>query len=572
VERTFRQIAADKGLEFAVELDPALPAAIRTDGKRLQQILKNLLSNAFKFTGSGKVTLRIFPARSGWSPRHKRLSSAKNVIAFSVTDTGVGIPPAKQDIIFEAFQQADGTTSRQYGGTGLGLSISRELATLLGGEIRVSSTYGQGSNFTLFLPVEIGEAGDQAPGEPPLFAPSQPAPQAAAAIRRGMLIAEQDASVAAMLMEAARKSGFHTVVAPDAASALAQVKRLRPDAVLLDLALPDMEGTAVLDLLKRGEDTRHIPVVVLAPDEQAIRYRAHGAYVAVQKPVVAETLALALARTRVLIERSTRTLLVADGDERQRREVVGAFQGAGLEVTQLGSGAEALEVLRRERFDCMLVGARLRDMTAPELLTRVVDSALQRDTPVVLYGAEGFSRGERDDLKRLADSAVLRTVRSMEALLDEAAMHLQKPIAGLQHKKKRLAERLQHLSAQLHGKTVLVVDDDPRNIFALSSALEQQGMRVLHATDGRSAMELLTGAHGVDAVLMDVMMPGMDGYDTVRRIRQMDSLRDLPVIAITARAMKGDREKCLESGASDYIAKPVSVDELLSLLRVWLLN
>jgi signal transduction histidine kinase/CheY-like chemotaxis protein/HAMP domain-containing protein len=603
VERTFRQEANERKLDFAMTLDRNLPMAIQTDLQRLQQILKNLLSNAFKFTEHGKVSLQVAPAKSGWQRGNDALDAAEGVVAFTVTDTGIGIPESKQKIIFEPFQQADGTTSRQYGGTGLGLSISRELTRLLGGEIGVSSSVGMGSTFTLYLPLIHKPAGAEHGGSTRITAePSHlqlaraddNAPRdgkgskAALASRlrpevrddrdtlgggeHVVLIVEDDSRFASALLDLMHEHGFKGVVAPDGNSALTLVKDLMPDAITLDLKLPDMDGWAVLDFLKHDPATRHIPVSVISVDNQVHRSLNMGALNFVQKPAANEALREALAKTRNYIEREVKTLLVVDGNARQREDLLEAVRGDDIRVSLVDTGKEALEALMENRFDCMVLGPGTPDITAMSLIRKLVKTNHTSGMPIVLYGPDGFTPGEQDDLRKLAEIAVLKSARSPEALLHETALFLHRAVKNLPPKKRNVLNNLQKIIPELRGKKTLIVDDDIRNIFALTGVLEQHGMTVIHAENGKDGIELLERNPDVDIVLMDIMMPELDGYDTTRIIREVEQFKSLPIIAITAKAMKGDREKCVEAGASDYLAKPVNIEQLLSLLRVWLVK
>ena len=608
VERTFRQVANGKGLAFDVKVAAELPAAIQTDEKRLQQILKNLLSNAFKFTEHGRVSLQVEAAKSGWTAGHPQLGAAETVVAFSVTDTGVGIPANKQQSIFEPFQQADGTTSRRYGGTGLGLSISRELARLLGGEIHVASAPAKGSTFTLYLPltyragvdekvVEVAAAPQaraqtQVQVEPAHVERSRTTTAiktaiktelssgAQAAVRddredirpddRVVLIVEDDARFASALLDVVRESGFKGVIALDGARALELVRELAPDTITLDLRLPDIDGWALLDQLKHDPETRHIPVNVISGSDSAQRCFHMGALGVVQKPAAKEVLQEALARTRDFIEREVKTLLVANGDDTLRAGIAEALHDNGIRITEVESGKKALEALQRSRYDCVVVGPSLADMSAIELLRKFARVQRANEIPIVMYAAEDLSRGEQDKLRRLAEIVVLKKAGTPEAVLEQTTLFLHQAVGNLPPKTRRLLAQRARSAPELAGKKALIVDDDIRNIFALTSVLEQQGMVVYNAENGKDGIEVLTNTADIDAVLMDIMMPELDGYDTIRIIRGLDEYKDLPIIAITARAMKGDREKCIEAGASDYIAKPVNMEQMMSLLRVWL--
>ena len=597
VERTFRQVAQDKDLGFTVEVDPGLPAVIHTDEKRLQQVLKNLLSNAFKFTERGKVALRVSPVRSGWTPDHHQLDVAEKVVAFAVTDTGIGIPENKKKVIFEAFQQADGTTSRKYGGTGLGLSISREITRLLGGEIRVESSPGKGSTFALYLPLTHEAEGVEAKASktPPEERKLSPAyakrPIASAAeLKAGLallaqppvsddreniqpgdrvvLIVEDDAKFAATLLEVARESGFKGVIALDANTALVLVKELVPDAVTLDLKLPDMDGWAVLDQLKHSPETRHIPVSVISVEDQMHKCLHMGALQAVHKPAAKETLQQALAKTRRMIEHPIRTLLVVAGNDAQRVSITEALREEGVQITACRAGKQALDALRKNPFDCTVLGATLRDMTAIDFIKKIVKSETASEMPFVIYEADGLDRSEQDKLIKLAEVVVLKSARTLEAVLAETSLFLHQAVNDLPATKRRLLTALYRATPELAGRKVLIVDDDIRNIFALAGALERHGMTVLNAENGKDGIETLKSNPDIEVVLMDIMMPELDGYDTIRIVRGLEEFRNLPIIAVTAKAMKGDREKCIEAGASDYISKPVNIEQLVSLLRV----
>jgi signal transduction histidine kinase/DNA-binding response OmpR family regulator/HAMP domain-containing protein len=595
VERTFRQGALDKGIAFGIEIESSLPAVIHTDEKRLQQILKNLLSNAFKFTEKGTIALRIFQPSSGWTRGSLTLDPGDRVVAFSVNDTGIGIPENKQKVIFEAFQQADGTTSRQYGGTGLGLSISRELTRLLGGEIKVESIPGRGSTFVLYLRIpgqtadaEAGQnarAGDAARGTSalsrarPALAGAEQGPRRRADLKddrdgihpgdRVLLIVEDDVKFAHTLLDVAHDNGFKGVIAVDGSAALILARDLQPDAITLDLRLPEVDGWVVLDLLKHGVETRHIPVSVISVDEQMRDCLHMGAIDIVQKPATREVLHEALVKTRSLVERDVKTLLVADGDDARRSELIEALGGEGVQLVNADTGKQALAELRAQRFDCVVLGPRLKDMSAIALLKAVAESGSVAEMPFVLCETESLGGVEQDKLRKLAEIIVLKKASTREQVLDETTLFLHQALSALPPDKRRIVEA-RRSDPRLADRKVLIVDDDVRNLFALTGALEQYGLIVSNAENGKEAIEVLKNVPGIDMVLMDIMMPELDGYDTIRVIRGQDQFRNLPIIAVTAKAMKEDREKCIEAGASDYIAKPVNVEQLMSLMRVWL--
>jgi HAMP domain-containing protein/CheY-like chemotaxis protein/signal transduction histidine kinase len=591
VARPFRHEAENRRLTFEVLSDPHLGRNIVTDSKRLQQVLKNLLSNAFKFTDQGNVRLTVSTVTSGWSEDHPILCKAAAVVAFEVADTGIGIPLDKQRIIFEAFQQADAGTSRKYGGTGLGLAISRELASLLGGEIQLRSTPGTGSTFTLYLPQTYGgpstasSTGTEGKPSPVAISPPQltsvnvvelPAERVSddrENLLPGdavLLIVEDDTHYAQLLCDLARDTGFKVLVAMRGSEALALAREFQPTAVSLDVFLPDMLGWTVLNHLKQNPATRHIPVQILTLDEDRSHGLARGAFAFVTKPTTRQGLQRALAHIKeYALPRRRRLLVVEDNPAEQLsiRELLGCDD---LDVTVASTGEEALTAVKRQSFDCMVLDLRLPDMSGFDVLELLRDTPSLVDLPVVVFTGKELSPDEDARLHTLARSVVVKGVESPERLLDETALFLHRVVAHLPPEKQRMLDRLHHSDDALVGKKVLVVDDDVRNIFALSSVLERRGMSVLTAETGREAIALLESTPDLAIVLMDIMMPEMDGYETMQVIRQNPLFRRLPIIALTAKAMKGDREKCLEAGASEYLAKPVNTEQLLSALRMWL--
>ncbi|CAO3434347.1 probable sensory histidine kinase [Azospirillum argentinense] len=601
VERTFAQLAEEKGLRFDIDMTQPLPAAIQTDQKRLEQVLNNLLSNAFKFTETGGVTFRVGLASEGWSAAHPVLNAAEGVLAFTVVDTGIGIPENKQRIIFEAFQQADGTTSRKYGGTGLGLSISREIARLLGGEIRVQSESGAGSAFTLYVPMEfdIARYGDPAPKLAPFPTPTRPivvpGPEERLAlpqhhpvaddrerIRPGdpvVLIVEDDVKFASILVDLAREKGFKAILSHAGSPAMPMARKYRPDAVMLDIGLPDIDGWALLDLLKRDPHTRHIPVHVISAKEERRRGLAMGAFDYTEKPADREAIFAALAKVKGFVERHQRRLLIVEKVPNPETggiaglidhdKGVGGGGGDDIDISTVTSAEAARALLAQERFDCMVL-----DLTIPQPSDfDLIDSLRTRDStawmPVVAYVSDAIAPEDEARLRRLAETVVLRSVHSADSLLDETALFLHRAVDRLPDDKRNALDQIRQRDPVLAGRKALIVDDDFRNIFSLASVLEAHDMTVLHAESGPEGLELLKAHPDLDVALVDIMMPLMDGYQTIREIRATASGRGLPVIAVTAKAMKGDREKCIEAGATDYLAKPVDIDHLLSLLRVW---
>ncbi|MFC7498544.1 HAMP domain-containing protein [Enterovirga sp. GCM10030262] len=574
MDRTFRQLAADKGLAFEVDFDAKLPATIRTDEKRLQQVVLNLLSNAFKFTAHGGVTLSVSCAESGWSLNHPALRTAKGVIAIAVTDTGIGIPDDKQKLIFEAFQQADGTTSRKYGGTGLGLSISREIARLLGGELRVQSKPGQGSTFTLFVPLETSPNAAAIPAGTPArydnsgaMIPAGIAADAEVIDDREMLgddpfvlIVEDDTTFAAILLELAHEAGLKGVVSTAGAGTLALARKLQPDAITLDLGLSDIDGFVLLDLLKHGPQTRHIPIHVISGADQASAAAGMGALGITAKPADHAELGRVFYGIAGQIERTERRVLVAGGDSAERKRIAAAIADPLIEVETASGIAKAKPDI--SEFDGILIAAATGDQALREL------KALQGSSstaPLVIVAS--------DDGDRIR-AAVEPVAGPRHVIVVDGTDSLTPRLAPLLRRAKRSMGGIEAAPAtrgvpELAGAKVLIVDDDIRNIYSLTSVLESYDVEVLHAERGREGIAILERTPGVDVALIDIMMPEMDGYETMRQIRDRPALADVPLVAVTAKAMKGDRQKCLDAGASDYIAKPVDIELLLALLRVW---
>jgi CheY-like chemotaxis protein len=600
VERSFRHISEDKGLDFEVEVHGAnVPPAIETDEQRLQQVLKNLLSNAFKFTEQGTVKLRIGVAE-GRQFASEALSRADTVLELAVSDTGVGIAHDKLRLIFEAFQQADGTTSRRYGGTGLGLSISREIARLLGGEIHVESRPGEGSTFTLFLPatfqpVEVrpreaadveeivftaGGTGNGAPPaaddrelDPALLLPSDVRDDRDD-IQQGdrvVLIVEDDPELARTELDVARERGFKGVVALRGDSGLALAHEYKPDAIILDMKLPVMDGWSVLERLKQHPETRHIPVHIVSGGDGRQNALRAGAVAFVEKPVTKEGLDDTFGAIRAFIDREVKRLLVVEDDEDEQVALVELIGGGDdVEVTAVGTTDEALEALRAQHFDCMVVDLKLQGRSGLDLLDEIKQNERLASMPVIVYTGKELTQGETTELRRLADTIVVKDASSPERLLDETALFLHRVERKLPQEKRRLLEQLHSAEEVFKDRKILIVDDDVRNVFALTSVLEAHGMEVVYAENGKDGVELLRRTPDVDLVLLDIMMPELDGYETTKRIRADEEFAQLPIISLTAKAMKGDREKAIAAGASDYITKPVDTDQLLSLMRVWL--
>jgi HAMP domain-containing protein/CheY-like chemotaxis protein/signal transduction histidine kinase len=587
VGRPFRHEAENRRLSFEVHTDPHLTRSLVTDSKRLQQVLKNLLSNAFKFTEHGGVQLSVSVAGGGWSEGHPILGSAASVVAFEVSDTGIGIPSEKQRIIFEAFQQADAGTSRKYGGTGLGLAISRELASLLGGEIQLRSAPGKGSTFTLYLPQTY--VGPSAPSAALAERRTGPLPRQSSPVSTEitiervaddranlqpddavLLIVEDDPHYARVLVDLSHDKGFKVLVAMGGAEALVLAREFHPSAVSLDVFLPDMLGWTVLNHLKQDSATRHIPVQMLTLDEDRHHGLTRGAFAFVTKPTTTEGLESALDRIKEYSKPRRKHLLVVEDNPAEQLSIRELLGHDDIDVSIAATGAEALSAVKAQLFDCVVLDLRLPDMTGFEVLERLGETPELVDLPVVVFTGKELSPEEDSRLHSLARSVVVKGVESPERLLDETALFLHRVVGHLPAEKQKMLDRLHRSDDALVGKKVLVVDDDVRNIFALSSVLERRGMSVLTAGTGREAIATLESTPEVAIVLMDIMMPEMDGYETMQVIRQNALFRRLPIIALTAKAMKGDREKCLEAGASEYLAKPVNTEQLLSALRVWL--
>ena len=590
----FEPLAQQKKLDFRVQIADDLATHMVTDRQRLEQILKNLLSNALKFTSSGQIVLAAQAAGPA-------------AVRFSVQDTGIGIRPEDQQGIFNAFQQADGTTSRKYGGTGLGLSISRDLAHLLGGAISLVSEPGKGSCFALTLPLAwtAPEPGPRtgsasAPvqddgGTPQFLAPALPAPapapeQPAAprlrafaddrdligtddnARRRLVLVVEDDATFARILYELAHEKQYRCLVAFDADEGLALAREFRPDAVLLDIRLPDRSGLSVLQLLKDDAQTRHIPVHVVSGSDNGEAALHLGAIGFALKPTTREQLMEVFRRIETKLTQKIKRVLLVEDDDRQRDSVVQLISDDDVEIVAVGSGEEALALLRTTIYDCMIIDLKLPDMQGNELLQRMAGESLAAFPPVIVYTGRNLSRAEEADLHRYSRSIIIKGARSPERLLDEVTLFLHKVEADLSSERQRMLKTVRSRDRVFEGRRILLVDDDVRNIFALTSALEQRGVLVEVGRNGFEALEKLDTVADIDLVLMDVMMPGMDGLEATRRIRADARFARLPIIAITAKAMKDDQEQCLAAGASDYLAKPIDLSRLYSLLRVWMPN
>jgi len=575
LKSTFEPLAGQKNLTLSIRVESGTPATLKTDRQRVEQILKNLLSNAIKFTDAGEVSLRVSLQPQG-------------VIAFSVRDSGIGIRPDQQQLIFDAFRQADGTTSRRYGGTGLGLSISRDLTTLLGGSLSVESSEGGGSTFTLLLPCEWSPAPapqpDTKPGRlrnpAPVMAPAPlPAPVPAAAfaddrdLPRGdrlVLVIEDDVIFAQILYDLAREMNYNCLVAHGAEDGFALAMQFLPHAILLDMGLPDRPGLSVLQRLKENPKTRHIPVHVVSGDDLSEEALQMGAIGYALKPTTREQLKTVFQKLGDKLAQKIKRVLLVEGDALQRASVVQLIGDSDVEITAVGTGGEALALLTSTVFDCMIMDLKFPDMQGHELLERMSTEGISSFPPVIVYTGREMTREEEAGLLKYSRAIIMKGARSPERLLDEVTLFLHKVESELSADRQIMLKSLRSRDTAFEGRKVLVVDDDARNIFALTSALEQKGMRVEIGRNGFEAISKLDEIAGIDLVLMDIMMPGMDGLEATRHIRKDARFKKLPIIAVTAKAMKDDQEQCLKAGTSDYLAKPIDLDRLFSLLRVWM--
>ncbi|MGM3422800.1 response regulator [Pseudomonas benzopyrenica] len=593
LKTAFEPVAQNKGVGFVVELDERMPPSFFSDRQRVEQILKNLLSNAFKFTEHGQVTLR--------------LSLEDGQPSFAVSDTGIGIAAEQQELIFEAFRQADGAITRRYGGTGLGLSISRDLALLLGGTLSVTSQPGEGSTFTLRLPLEYQEAAAPSLPVTPIMAqattpaaatpaplatlattprPAAPPPvtEAAAPVGaafaddrdkwpypdRRVLVIEDEVPFAQILFDLAHELKYSCLVAHRAEEGFAVALEYRPDAILLDMGLPDHSGLTVLERLKENPLTRHIPVHVVSASDRIETAMHMGAVGYAIKPTTRDELREAFTRLEAKFAAGIKRVLLVEDDALQRDSIAKLIGDVDVEITAVEMGSQALELLRDEVYDCMVIDLKLPDMEGGELLERMASEDICSFPPVIVYTGRSLSRDEEATLLKYSRSIIIKGARSPERLLDEVTLFLHKIEADMPLDRQRMLESARSREKAFDGRTLLLVDDDVRNIFALTSALEQKGAKVEIARNGLEALEKLDNSDTIDLVLMDIMMPMMDGYEAMREIRKRPHMKKLPIIAITAKAMKDDQERCLAAGASDYLAKPIDLDRLFSLIRVWM--
>ena len=576
----FQPMAADKALDFHVEVQPGTPPMIFTDRQRLEQILKNLLSNAVKFTEKGQVSLTVS-------------RQPGEGIAFTVRDSGIGIAPDQQESIFEAFRQADGTTNRRYGGTGLGLSISRDLATLLGGSISITSEPGQGSIFTLILPqqfIEHDEPYAQPAPELParatqMTAKAAPVVAAMAPVEiprfmddrekapfttRCILVIEDEPNFARILFDLAHELGYQCLVAHGADEGFSLAAEFIPDAILLDMRLPDHSGLTVLQRLKELAPTRHIPVHVISVEDRVEAAMHMGAVGYAVKPTTREELKDVFARLEAKLTQKVKRVLLVEDDDLQRDSIARLIGDDDIEITAVGFAQEALDLLRENIYDCMIIDLKLPDMLGNDLLKRISTEDICSFPPVIVYTGRNLTRDEEAELRKYSRSIIIKGARSPERLLDEVTLFLHKVESQLSHERQTMLKTARSRDKVFEGRKILLVDDDVRNIFALTSALEQKGAIVVIGRNGLEAIERLNEVDDIDLVLMDVMMPEMDGYEATVEIRKNPRWRKLPIIAVTAKAMKDDQERCLQAGSNDYLAKPIDLDRLFSLIRVWL--
>ncbi|HEX9513262.1 MAG TPA: HAMP domain-containing protein [Puia sp.] len=609
VETTFKPISEARHLRFTIETDAKLPQSMETDLQRLNQILKNLLSNSFKFTEKGEVKLRIYEAGKNWKPGNSSLDNAKKVVAFAISDTGIGIPQEKQNIIFEAFQQAEGSTSRKYGGTGLGLSISRGLAELLGGTIELESFPTKGSTFTLFVPMDSVtgilsketsdnlnayhqlQLGAEGGGIDTLLNSLRVANDGIDSSQMNIvnemindsgddrttvqpddkivLIVEDDLRFGKIIIEKAHNYGLRAVVATNYIEVFDFINRFMPIAITLDVKLPDTSGWKVLDLLRNDLSYRHIPIHLISGEENQLLALKRGARSFLLKPLENESLNELFEDIITFNKKETKRILVVEDNEIDSSQITKMLQGGNMEVTIVPTGKKALQESNIKEFDCIILDYTLPDISGIDLVSQV-SASKNKLTPVIVYSAKDFDRKELYHLNKSSNTVLLKGVNSLEHLLEETVLQLHINHKELAPEKRKVIENIRRKDDILTGKNILCVDDDVRNLFALTTVFERYNMNVITAESGKEAISIINDdRQKIDMVLMDIMMPEMDGYETTQKIRREHKNSTLPIIAVTAKAMKGDRQKCIEAGASDYITKPLKIDQLLSLMRVW---
>jgi len=586
IAESFQHIATDKGLELKVDVSSNAPADIFTDKKRLDQIIKNLVSNAIKFTERGEVIVE-FGRPLGDTPLPEGLPGHADTIAISVRDTGIGIDREKHKVIFEAFQQAEGGTARKYGGTGLGLSITRELVRLLGGEIRLVSEPGKGSTFTVLLPDRPGAATGRREQKPlgdedakaAVRTPRIPVKElerveddrdSLSEQDTAILIVDDDPNFARLLARQCQEKGFKSLVAPTGEEGLKLAESHLPKGIILDIKLPGMDGWAVLEMLKENPRTRHIPVHIMSVEEPNIDALRKGAIGFLTKPPEKAQLDAVLQKITDAFSKKIKNVLVVEDDAKMRRNIVDLIGNGDVHVSEAASGKEALEALRSNEYDCVVLDLGLPDMDGTEVLRALESDPRVVIPPVIVHTSRDITHDEEMELRSFSESIIIKDVRSDERLMDEVSLFLHSVVSQMPDKKRKMITDLHDVDRMFRGKKVLIVDDDMRTVFALSKILTAKGVKTLKAENGEKALQVLEQDQDVDLVLMDIMMPVMDGYETMKRIRAQERLSSLPIIALTAKAMKGDQELCIAAGASDYLAKPLDENRLYSMMRVWL--
>jgi HAMP domain-containing protein/signal transduction histidine kinase/CheY-like chemotaxis protein len=596
VESTFKHISAAKHLKFTIDTDENLPEFIDTDPQRLNQILKNLLSNSFKFTEKGGVQLRIYKANHNWKNQSISLDNAETVIAFEISDTGIGISRDKQNIIFEAFQQAEGSTSRKYGGTGLGLSISRGLADLLGGTIELESEVDHGSKFTLFLPLNFSPVESEMNPETMTELPVLKSGFKSSSVSSFqysdidsffvnelnddrsniqpedcvILVVEDDLRFAKILLDKGRENKFKVIVTTKGSEVVDFLNQFHPVAVTMDLNMPDTNGWRVLDRIKNDLTLRHIPVYIISGMDERSSGLKRGARNFLVKPLKEDSLRNLFEDIRDFANKKKKNLLIVDDNEMELSNVVKHLQNADSEITTAKTAKDAINLIREKKFDCIILDLILPDAQGLDIIKELETDKSEPQTAVIVYSAKDLNNKEKARLSRFASRIILKSANSINQLTDQVALYLHRVHKDLNTGMRSVIENVHSSEDVLQDKKVLIVDDDVRNLFALTTALERFGLNIINAESGQEAIDVLKNSKDIDIVLMDIMMPEMDGYETMKNIRKDEKNKDMVIIAVTAKAMKGDRQKCIESGASDYITKPVNVDQLLSLMRVWL--
>ncbi len=596
VYSTFSHMILEKGLELEVKLDDNLPEFILSDYQKITQVIKNLMSNAIKFTLKGKILFSIYEESNRSLFTIPTLKEAKKIIAFSVKDTGIGIKEDKQMAVFEAFKQADGSTSRKFGGTGLGLSISRQLVLLLGGEIKLKSDYGVGSEFTFYIPTKLyNQHKDLTIKEVNIDSEENKAQKTIDAFLttknnfkailshnfddrakinktdKIILAIENDISFTKILHKMCNEKGFKFLAATSGEEGIELATKYIPTAIILDMKLPEISGIEVLEILKERKITRHIPIHIISNEEDESDVLKRGAVGLISKPISSEKLDNAFITLENVINKKIKDLLIVEDNNNLRKSIVKLIKSNDVNCSEAASGKEAIEMIKNTRFDCVVLDLGLPDMHGTELLNSLSNELEIKIPPVIVYTGKELSKEEHAQLKKYSDSIIIKGVKSEERLLDETALFLHRVIDDLpDHMQKIITDIHTTKDDIFKDKKIMIVDDDMRNVFALSKILKEKGLRIIKAEDGKKALQLLEQNKDTKLILMDIMMPVMDGYTTIKEIRKLKEHVKLPIIALTAKAMKEDREKCMAAGATDYLSKPVDIERLISLIRVWL--